>query len=357
MKRAFTMALNAFNMHFDRDGHRCAVITRDGAVRLHVLERPMPREFAEALGTRLRQAAFSLDGHWLAASADKRGGVWDLSSEAPPALETDARDVDFFFTPDGRELFSSRSRGNDFQPHRWRLMAATNRATAPQLTRLPLRQPEGFASLTLFSNSVVITAATNSEVLALNEIENGNECWVATTSGINGVSRNGRWLAIFRNFSSSLYIYEMPGLKRVAKLAALEDIIHFDFSPSGDELAITSRTRVEFWNTSNWKRTHVVTNFTGANFTGALYTPDGRGIWLTKDALTAGLYDVRTLEPLVLLPTGTLPLALSADGRQLAVSVDARRLQVWDLDKVRARFRELGLDWEGTQAPAASATH
>jgi hypothetical protein len=56
----------------------------------------------------------------------------------------------------------------------------------------------------------------------------------------------------------------------------------------------------------------------------------------------------------VLLPTGTLPLALSADGRRLAVSVDARRLQVWDLDEVRARFRELGLDWESPRVSAVS---
>jgi hypothetical protein len=203
----------------------------------------------------------------------------------------------------------------------------------------------------------VTTAAKGSAVLALNEVEGGNDRWRKTSSGINGVSRDGRWLAIFRNFSSSLYVYEMPELKSVAKLAALGNILRFDFSPSGAELAITSRTRVEFWSTSDWKRTHVVTNFTGANFTGALYTPDGRGIWLTKDALTAGLHDARTLEPLMLLPAGTLPLALSADGRQLAVSVDARRLQVWDLDKVHARLRELGLDWESIPVPTIRPSH
>jgi hypothetical protein len=193
-------------------------------------------------------------------------------------------------------------------------------------------------------------------VLALNEVEDGNDRWRKTSSGINGVSRDGRWLAIFGNFSSSLYVYEMPELKSVAKLAALGNIIDFDFSPSGAELAITSRTKVEFWSTSNWKRTHIVTNFTGANFTRALYAPDGRGIWLTKDALTAGLYETHTLQPLLLLPADTLPLALSVDGRQLAVSVDARRLQIWDLDKVRARFRKLGIDWESIPLPAAPAS-
>ena len=39
------------------------------------------------------------------------------------------------------------------------------------------------------------------------------------------------------------------------------------------------------------------------------------------------------------------PLALSPDGLRLAVSVDAQRLQVWDLAELHAHFRELGLDW------------
>ena len=70
-----------------------------------------------------------------------------------------------------------------------------------------------------------------------------------------------------------------------------------------------------------------------------------RSIWLTKDYRRAGLYDAKSIEPLLLLPPDTLPLALSADGRFLAASVDRRRLQLWDLARVRQRLSELGLDW------------
>jgi hypothetical protein len=45
------------------------------------------------------------------------------------------------------------------------------------------------------------------------------------------------------------------------------------------------------------------------------------------------------------LPANVLPLALSRDGRQLAVSVDEQRVQFWDLANLRAQFRELALDW------------
>ena len=60
----------------------------------------------------------------------------------------------------------------------------------------------------------------------------------------------------------------------------------------------------------------------------------------------AGLYHLGTLKPLVLLPGDTTPLALSPDGRHLAVSVDARRLQVWDLVEVRDQLQALGLSWD-----------
>ena len=33
------------------------------------------------------------------------------------------------------------------------------------------------------------------------------------------------------------------------------------------------------------------------------------------------------------------------DGRRIAVSVEAQRLQVWDLAGLREQFRALGLDW------------
>jgi len=49
-----------------------------------------------------------------------------------------------------------------------------------------------------------------------------------------------------------------------------------------------------------------------------------------------------------------LPLAISPDGRRLAVSVDARRLQLWDLTEAQNQLRELGMDWN--RAPPEVST-
>jgi WD40 repeat protein len=134
-------------------------------------------------------------------------------------------------------------------------------------------------------------------------------------------------------------------MEPVAMLTNQAPIAGFSFSPLGDEIGVGSRGYVEFWSTSSWERTRAATNFLGLMDVGMLYQPDGRTAWFSKDYRTAGLYDVRTLELIFSLPTGMLPMALSPDGRQLAVSVDAQRLQIWDLAIVRKHFRELGLDW------------
>jgi WD40 repeat protein len=51
------------------------------------------------------------------------------------------------------------------------------------------------------------------------------------------------------------------------------------------------------------------------------------------------------LQLLLPLPSGTLPLAVSPNGRYLAASVDLRRLQVWDLFEVQGHLKDLGLNW------------
>ena len=342
-RRVFTASLNSDRVQFSADGRRCAVLTLT-SVQLHAFEKPAAhREFAEPLDTRLRQARISADGRWLAASDARRAVVWDLVAGGSGAIETNAYDTHFHFTPDGRELFGSRGNQGDAAGFRWRLTPATNPAAPPELTRLPLSIPRGFTFLGLVSNSVVMTGSKGSQILASEEIRTGSERWSPTIPGINGVSPDGRWLGVYRPFSTLLHVYRLPGLEQVAKLTHPSGFGDFQFSPLGDEVAITSlrdRTLSAFWNTTTWQHTRTLTNCGRV-----LYTPDARALWLTQDQRAAGLYDGRTLEPLLLLPTGMLPLALSPDGQRVAMSVDAQRLQLWDMAALRQQFRELGLDW------------
>jgi len=339
-QRALTLSLDSYRARFRADSRVCAVM-RESGIHSYRIENPTGfREFAEELGGRLRHASFSADGRWLAVSGDKRAAVWNLPSGGPPAIAKEAYDAHFFFTPDGGELFGSRSKVDEDNCFRWRITSAPDADAPPNLVRLPLRKPEGFTFLGLSSNSVVMTGVKGSQILAPEELESGKRQWARTAAGLSRVSPDGRWLGIFRPFSSSLYVYGLPGLERVAKLAHPVDVWNFEFSPHGNQIAVYSTRALELWSTETWQRTRSLTNFGRL-----LYATDARAAWLERDSRTAGLYDKQTLEPLLLLPLGMLPMAVSADGRQLAVKVDGRRLQVWDMDELRRQLRDLGLDW------------
>ena len=353
-QRAFVIRLDSIVGQFRADGRAYAVQTRSG-LRLHAFERPGGhREFAEDLGTRLRQAAFSSDGRWLTASGEKRLGVWDLTANSPGALDARAHHAQGFFTPDARELFASRNRGaGDNAGFRWRLTPTTIVGEPPRLERLALPRLPGFHYLSLQSNSVVLTTTNGTQVLAPGEIETGRPDWRRTIAGMNRASADGRWLGVLPQYASALQVYGLPGLEPVARLTqlpALGSINFFEFSPAGDEVSLSSSRGVELWSTATWERTRVLTNFSRP----FLYAPDGRGLWLTKELREAGLYDARTLEPRLLLPAGMLPLAVTRDGRHLAVSIDGQRLQVWDLAALREQFRALGLDWSDGPSGGAS---
>ncbi len=337
-RRVFGIGLDSYQVQFSARGTQCALINFSSILSLYDFERPLAhREFPEVQGSRVRAADFSPDGRWLGASTGQRAAVWDLTGNSPPAVEPEAFNSRFYFTEDGREVYASRG---DYAAH-WAITPPSNSNAAPRLDPRPLTKPTGLKSLILVSNAVLFNGSAGSQLLPPGRTEAEPGRWIKTDYGILGASPDRRWLAMYRSFEGTLHVYELPDLKPATRIRYPDRIGDFQFSPRGDELAIGSyRTGLTFWNTATWQQTRVLTNFARI-----LYAPDQRRAWLSSDFRRAGLYDLRTLEPLLHLPTGMLPLALSPNGRQIVVSVDSRRLQLWDLSVVRAELAKLGLDW------------
>jgi WD40 repeat protein len=289
--RAFTISLDSTLVQMSADGRHCAVTTKTN-LQFHAFERPtVHREFAEDLGGLLRQATFSRDGRWLAASAAKRVGLWDLATGGPGALSEHGSKHALVFVPEADELFATRIPEGTPAGFRWGIIPATNATAPPRLTRLPLLRPNGFTSLVLYSNRVVMTTTNGTRILERNELERetGAPKWAPTITGISSVSPDGRWLGIYRSFDTALHIYQLPDLKPAIKLTLPASFGTVQFSPLSNELAIGSMrpvTHVKFWSTTAWEPTRTLMNFGRL-----LYTPDGRGLWLSKDQRTAGLYD------------------------------------------------------------------
>ena len=196
----------------------------------------------------------------------------------------------------------------------------------------------GFGSIAVATNIIAVTGPKGSQITRLEDAAAPASPWVTTPQGINGISPDGRWLGIYASYTPLLYIYRLPEMQQVATLTNLANISDFAFSPAGDEVAVSSRNAVELWNVDSWVRTRLLTNFNSL-----VFSAEGSSCWLSHEYRSSGLYRAASLEPLLPLPTGALPLAVSGDGRQLAVSVDGRFLQLWDLNEVRSQFRELGI--------------
>jgi len=346
LQRALTIGLDSYVAQFRADGRACALFTRTG-LQLHAFEHPAAhRRFQEIMGPRFRHAAFSPDGRWVAGSGDGRVRVWDLAQTTPGAVAEAGAETQLFWTPDARELLGSSRHQDCF---RWRVQSSTNGSAPPTLQRLPLTRPEEFVSLQLASNQIVWTSARGALITGMEGVGTNAQPWSNTAQGITGISPDGRWLGICRTYSPVLHVYRLPEMIQVAKLTNQANIEGFSFSPTQEDLSVASRGHLQFWSTTSWEQTRAATNFIGIPNIGMLFDQHGRTLWLAQDYRTAGLYDLRTLEPILFLPTGMFPLALSPDGRQLAVSVDAQWLLVWDLEAVRQHFRDLGLDWAELQ--------
>ena len=343
---AFAIDRRSFSAAFRTDGRQCALKLEDG-VEFYTFETPAyARQLGEDLGGRIWRAAFSPDDRWFAAPGDARLGLWDLKSKGPPALVPEGADARPYFSPDGTDLFAGGYR----HCYHWRMGPGTNAAAPPFLERVPLDPPKGFTSLAVVSNLLAFTTTNGSQIVDRYQPPSDDQGWKDTIEGNNGTSPDGRWLAVYPSFSRILSVYEAPQLRLVASLTNGFSIKSFAFSPAGDELAVASNKRIEFWSTGSWQRTREITNFMAA-----LYTPDGTALWLTRDYRSGGLYNLQGTQPLLPLPNGLLPLALSHDGRFLALSLEARRIQIWDMDTIHSEFRKLGIDWE-TPPTAASST-
>jgi serine/threonine protein kinase/WD40 repeat protein len=338
LEKALEMDLGSFLFQFRADGRECLTASKT-AVQIHDFESPtVCRELSEDLGDWVRFATFSRNGRWLAVAGNKGLGVWDLNRSGVGALlETDreGHDARPVFSPDSAKIFVNG--GLDWSE--WNIVPATDGLSAPKLGRVPEHHFREVGSFCASSNLLVFTGSIGSRVVAGSEA--AAKEWSPTSPGLSVVDASGQWLGVFRSFTRGVNIYRLPGFEPEVTITNKTNVRDIKFSPRDRELAIESAEHIEFWSTDTWKRTRELDGFMAL-----LFTPKGDSLWLTRDYRHGGLYDRNTLEQILPLPSGTLPLALSPDGRQLAVSVDSRRIQIWDLAALRRQFRRLGIDWE-----------
>ncbi len=337
LRRAFTMNLSSFLFQFQAAGPGCAAISPSG-LHFGVFAAPAAvRDFGQILGGRIAHAAFSPDSRWLVAAGQEQLGVWDLQNPSPVALSSNGVGARVAFASGSQAFLTS----SDTESLLWSITPRTNADDPPRLTSRTIPVPAGFVSCCAVSNRIALTSKFGSRLLSADAEPVTDGPWMPTIEGVGAASADGQWLAVFRPYSPLLHVYRLPALQETAVLTNQANIREAQFAPGDHELVTCASSGLEFWSTKDWHRTRRIPGFAGI-----LFTTNPGECWLTKDYRSAGLYQLSSLEPLLPLPLGTLPLALSPDGRFLAANLDGRHLQLWDLVMVRRELRALGLDWQ-----------
>jgi WD40 repeat protein len=346
-QRAFTYAGPGWIHHWGADASRCAVALPNGVVQFFAFERPVARDLPGNPGDALRAGEFSPDGRWFVVRDNRYLCIWDMTGSGPPALVPAPPKMtsDAFFAPNSTELFAVRygDRQRSYL-ERWRLTRGTNGNASPQVESLPVQFPERLTRAAVVSNELVITSAEGVRFVALTNLASGEGHIARVPAGLGYVSPDGQWLAMLYGYSPIVRVYRLPVMEEVATLQTSNFVSSVTFSPTADEILVINRSGVEWFDTATWQCTRRQPG-TPVSGSYAFYTPDGKGIWMVTHFRNAALLDRRTLEPILPLPNAFLPLALSPDGRHLAVSVEDRRVQLWDMDALRGELAKLDLDW------------
>lgn len=121
-------------------------------------------------------------------------------------------------------------------------------------------------------------------------------------------------------------------------------------SPDGRVLAIGSDTEYQFYEMHTWRPLHSIQRGQRLNTCNPVcFSPDGRLIALNYSREEVRLYDASSYELLAAIVNRQQTVhSFCQESRRLIVTeLDGglQRLRIWDLDLVRKRLSEMGLDW------------
>ena len=298
------------------------------------------RQFGAELTGVPRLARFSPDQRWLMLMTTEALTVWDLQQPGPPARTEGKEAFPLGFSPDSSELFAWFKE----KVIRCRVRPGT-RGGPPRLDPLPvLRFGQPLTpDLLGAAPAVWLRSPAGLQTVVLTNFATGTGSALVGADWEGAVSPDDRWLAR-RDVSDAVYVLLQKEVGATRQLTNTGRVRYQVFSPDSASLAVLTEKELRVFDTRTWavRLSRPLEAFAVSHLA---YSPDGRLLVCAESARTASVLDARTLETLLPLPAGLHPLEVSPDGRWLVATMDGRRVQLWDFAAVRAKFRELGIDW------------
>lgn len=290
----------------------------------------------------------SPDGRHLLLAMEKNLAIWDLSRRGILALLPSPNNLSAFFSSGGGELITC---GPADGLKRWpieRSAVHSLKVGPPLSVRLPWRPQQAAADAAGRTLVVVSEEAGQGLVLDLNSENFGPRLTHEKANNV-AVSPDGRWAATAGWHSTVVRLWEIATGK-LLKEWTHEGLNQVTFTPDSRELIISRPGQFSFWNVQTL-RPGIQLQHKVSYPSRVAFSPDQKLMALEMAPGVVDLAEMATGKTVARLENPSHDRAtwidFNSDGTRLIVAARySKTVDVWDLARVRAGLKPLGLDWE-----------
>jgi WD40 repeat protein len=300
------------------------------------------------------------------ASASNDGvRLWDLAFAREIAFLPIGQSKSAVFHSDGKSLITTGSSGL----HRWLIQPDPETTIGGMRIGPPLAlgPPAGLGRTSLRRNGRILAAIYAGQACLLNAVGPAKIVLLDGQLGFETItiSPDGNWVAAGTwapgQVSGTVRVWDVRSRKCVTDLR-VEGRSDVAFSPDGRWLVTGTEHEYRFWRVVSWKPGHRIPRDRGAAVRSPMaFTADGRLLAITRSAQRVELVDTQTARELATLeapsPQMVSWLGFSPDGSQLAAATENHVIQLWDLRLIRKQLAAMGLDWNTPPYPPAGKSH
>jgi WD40 repeat protein/Tfp pilus assembly protein PilF len=303
------------------------------------------------------------DGRLVAASGDDGVHLWDLNAGKEVQVLRLGRTPSVSFDPSGRFLLTSGDAGVCRWPARWDSGPRVNllRLGPPRTIVLPADCRPTRCSQSRDGRRLALCTESPGKAVFVDLARPWRKPRSAAEPALwrAAISPDGRWVATGTWNGYACKVWDTRNGRCLQDLAARNALPAF--SPDNRYLVIGAFQEYAFHELDGgrWRCSRRVPRDHGSASAGLVaFTRDARIAALAHSSRSIQLLDTHNWRVLATVsapdPEELSSLCFSPDGSRLAAGTEDGAIQLWDLRLIRARLREMGLDWEPPAGPSES---